>query len=136
MNWSNIRTKAGEYFSKIWLFLAFILVSGLSFEAGLLQRSLQEAEPLIISRLETVPPPAAPTRVDQIPLVSEKPTLAEAAASIQDGQTGCMFVGSKNSNKYHAPTSRCAKQIKPKNLVCFDSADAAKAGGYLPGCLE
>jgi hypothetical protein len=48
----------------------------------------------------------------------------------------CTFVGSKNSNKYHAPTSRCAKQIKPANIVCFDSVEAATAKGYLQGCLD
>jgi len=52
------------------------------------------------------------------------------------GGTSCAFVGSKNSNKYHLPTSRCARQIKPENLVCFASVEDAKAKNYQEGCLK
>jgi len=42
------------------------------------------------------------------------------------------YVGSKNSNKYHYPTCRWARKIKPANLVTFKSAQKAQAAGYVP----
>ena len=42
------------------------------------------------------------------------------------------YVGSKNSNKYHYPTCRWARKIKPANLVTFKSAQEAQAAGYVP----
>ncbi len=50
--------------------------------------------------------------------------------------TDCAFVGSKNSTKYHLPTSGSAKRIKPENLVCFTSADEAVARGYEAGSVQ
>jgi len=42
------------------------------------------------------------------------------------------YVGSKNSDKYHYPTCRWARKIKPENLVTFKSAQEAQAAGYVP----
>ena len=42
------------------------------------------------------------------------------------------YVGSKKSNKYHYPTCRWAKKIKPYNLVTFQSAKEAREAGYIP----
>ena len=42
------------------------------------------------------------------------------------------YVGSKKSNKYHYPSCRWAKKIKPNNLVTFQSAKEAQEAGYLP----
>jgi hypothetical protein len=50
--------------------------------------------------------------------------------------TDCAFVGSKNSTKYHLPTSGSAKRIKPENLVCFMSVDEAVARGYEAGSVQ
>lgn len=122
-----------EKSSTFWLALAFLLVSSLSFEAGVLQRALKESEPLVVRIPEHIPPVAVPTRGEQ----GVTPQVGEVIkSSVSDQKENCAFVGSKNSNKYHLPTSRCAKQIKLENKVCFESADAAKAKGYLPGCLE
>jgi len=47
------------------------------------------------------------------------------------------FVGSKNSNKYHPPDCRWAKQIKPENQIWFSSHEEAKAKGYTPSsCFD
>jgi len=46
----------------------------------------------------------------------------------QEGQ----FVGSKNSNKYHLPSCRFAKKIKPENQVWFSSKEEAESKGYKP----
>lgn len=42
------------------------------------------------------------------------------------------YVGSKKSNKYHYPSCRWAKKIKPYNLVTFQSAKEAQEAGYIP----
>lgn len=46
----------------------------------------------------------------------------------QEGQ----FVGSKNSTKYHLPSCRFAKNIKPQNQVWFSSLEEAESRGYKP----
>jgi hypothetical protein len=131
MKWTAITTPFRERLGKIWLGFAFILVAVLGFEAGLLKRSLGEIAPLIVAAPSPVPAPVNPVRAT----VSQ---MSETVASNPptNPSADCAFVGSKKSNKYHAPTSRCAKQIKSENRLCFASVDAAKAKGYLPGCLE
>ena len=47
----------------------------------------------------------------------------------------CHWVGSKKSNKYHHPSTRCAESIKDTNRICFDTPEDAKAKGYVPGCM-
>ena len=42
------------------------------------------------------------------------------------------YVGSKKSNKYHYPSCRWAKKIKPYSLVTFRSAKEAQEAGYVP----
>lgn len=49
--------------------------------------------------------------------------------------TTCHWVGSKKSNKYHHPSTRCAESIKESNRICFDTPEDAKAKGYVPGCM-
>ena len=44
--------------------------------------------------------------------------------------TKTALVGSKNGSKYHLLTCPGAKQIKPENIVTFDSIQAAEAAGY------
>ncbi len=42
------------------------------------------------------------------------------------------LVGSKNSTKYHLPSCRFAKRIKPENQVWFSSRAEAESKGYQP----
>lgn len=42
------------------------------------------------------------------------------------------FWASKNSNKYHYPTCRSAQNIKPNNLIKFNSPEKAIKAGYVP----
>jgi hypothetical protein len=44
----------------------------------------------------------------------------------------CLFVGSKNSDKYHIMSCRWASQIKAENRVCFKSVEDAQKQGYKP----
>lgn len=142
MQWVNKVTLWGkntwiEYGSKFLLGLAFILVATLSFQAGLLQKSLgKNTEPVIIRVAESAPvsnvsKPVESSLAKDLPSPSE--TKNQSSTTVI---TECQLVGSKNSNKYHHPASRCAKQIKPENKRCFTSVEDAKAKGYLPGCLE
>ena len=41
----------------------------------------------------------------------------------EDPFKGCLYVGSKNSDVYHALDCKFAKRIKPENLVCYKSLD-------------
>lgn len=43
-----------------------------------------------------------------------------------------VFVGSRNSNKYHHPSCVWAKKIKPENLVTFNGKGEAVSAGYIP----
>jgi micrococcal nuclease len=36
-------------------------------------------------------------------------------------KSDCLYVGSKNSKKYHTPECKYAKKILPNNLVCYNS---------------
>lgn len=60
----------------------------------------------------------------------------EASSSPEKGASSCVFVGSKNSDKYHLPTCSWARRIKPANRVCFSSEEDARSKGYTPGCLK
>lgn len=138
----NMRSKIKEFFvkyeSKIILILGFILVAGLSFEAGIMKgRDFQE-KPLVIEKTAAVHPDGVKKSSD----TPKAPDLTpDSSASLETGNTtpqNCAYVGSKNSNKYHLPTCRWAKQIKPENRVCFSSEDEAKSRGYLPdkNCIK
>jgi hypothetical protein len=43
-----------------------------------------------------------------------------------------MYVGSKTSNKYHYPTCKWAKEIRPEKLIIFKSAKEAQERHYIP----
>ena len=62
--------------------------------------------------------------------------VKDSRVQLESNQKECQFVGSKKSNKYHHPESRCAVQIKPENRVCFSSREVAEARHYVPGCLQ
>ena len=43
-----------------------------------------------------------------------------------DNKKECLYVGSKNSNKYYPPECKWAKRVNPENLVCYKSEDEVK----------
>lgn len=45
---------------------------------------------------------------------------------------GYKYIGSINSDKYHYPSCRWAKKIKPKNEVWFRDKEDARRHGYVP----
>ena len=63
----------------------------------------------------------------------EKPAASvDPEQAFKDKLLQYTFVGSKESDKYHEPTCRWTDKINDSNLVHFDSAEEAKAAGYLP----
>jgi len=62
---------------------------------------------------------------------SPKPQPQVVPATPQRSTSG-KFYASKKSNKYHYPSCRWAKKIKPYNLIIFHSTGEAKRAGYVP----
>jgi hypothetical protein len=118
------------------LFLVGILLVGaLAFEGGLLRGKLTPAAPLVIS-LPALPEAAAAS--SETLALEQQGTAGERAALQATAQpTGtCVFVGSKNSNKYHLSTCAVAKRIKAENKICFASKEEAEKRGYIPSCMK
>lgn len=115
--------------TKVVLIIGFILVAVIAFEAGILQGQKWQQKPLIIEK---------PAQTEAV--ATESQTPSQTQNSVLEGQKqteatsttpqNCAFVGSKNSDKYHLPTCRWAKQIKPENIVCFSSTEDAVSKGY------
>ncbi len=133
-----------NYEIKIILTISFIIISILAFEAGILKGQKWQQKPLVIEK------PAENCEIIQNSAQTQNLTSEEqnTVSTVNhttkniDSQTqtgiNCTFVGSRNSNKYHLPTCRWAKQIKPENLVCFSSVEEAIAKGYQPdkNCIK
>lgn len=124
--------------TKIVLIFGFILIAGLSFEAGLLQGKKAENQSIVIENASQEAKNelgATPIQQSVNQSISAQNTLQKA--SLAPSQN-CTYVGSKNSNKYHLPTCRWAKQIKPENIVCFKDAEDAAAKNYIPdkNCIK
>jgi len=120
-----------------WRLLAFsaiLLCSAIGFEAGMLYGREYREGPLIVEQPREDCPAPIP-----VPETAPRPNIAGAAApseATQGNAEACLFVGSKNSDKYHSPGCHWAKQIKPENIRCFASAQEAQAAGYEEGCIK
>lgn len=115
---------------KIYLLLGVLLVGALSFESGFLRGQLAQTEPLVVS---------IPSQVESTakPLSQEISSEPKAGETNQNQQTEkCLYVGSRNSNKYHLSTCAVAKRIKPENKVCFASKEEAEKRGYIASCVK
>ncbi len=53
-------------------------------------------------------------------------------AGVGMSQESTVYVGSKNSTKYHYTWCKWAKKISPRNRVTFKSAKEAQDSGYVP----
>jgi hypothetical protein len=79
------------------------------------------------------PPPKGGVSGSEKGAVATPPAgQAEAVAPTPDAQAEVELVGSKTSNKYHYPTCKWVKAIKPWNLIKFKSAAEAQARHYVP----
>ena len=54
----------------------------------------------------------------------------------KDPKEGCLYVGSKNSDKYHKVDCTYAKKIKPENLVCYHSEEEVKDLNKCKTCFK
>ena len=85
--------------------------------------------------------------VSDAPIEASEPTeqpVSEAIASTVSGpvaettspKSSGVYVGSVDSDKYHNPSCRFAKEILPMNEIWFDSIEDAQNSGYSPcgGC--
>lgn len=144
MDKNSIKTKIKifweKYEAKIVLILGFVLVAVISFEAGTLKRANLNQKPLVIEKPALADSGSQKASIQDVSgaqiLTSgeangaQKPSEPDGSTTMQ-GQN-CAFLGSKNSNLYHLPTSSYAKRIKVENRICFSSADDAKSKGYSP----
>jgi hypothetical protein len=134
----RIRQWLKENKERLLVLLGLFLVGGLCFEAGLLQGQMRPETPLVLS-LPGVPeqmPETDRTPSSQVEQVLSQRELVVAESNNSNSKADCVFVGSKNSNKYHLPTCTVAKRIKPENRICFASKEEAEKRGYVPSCLE
>lgn len=131
--------------TKVVLIIGFILVAIIAFEAGTLQGQKWQQKPLVIEKPAQTEAIAAenqaPPQTQNSALGGQKQAEAGLNTSQNPSTTlgaSCAFVGSKNSDKYHLPTCRWAKQIKPENIVCFSSVEDAVKKGYQPdkNCIK
>ena len=124
---------------KIFLFFVLLLIGALCFEAGLLTKLWQTPEPIVV-RVAPLGESALPAPSEKTPpALSEKPPAVAGAAAesaVPPSSARCLFVGSKNSTKYHSPGCSYAKRILPANLVCFASREDAEKKGYTAGCIQ
>ena len=138
----NMQTKIKEFWQKyeykIILAVGFVLVAVISFEAGVLRSAEIKENPLIIEK----PVENANSGNQAVCGVSQAQNLPTETKKdpneVNALPQNCAFVGSKNSNKYHLPTCRYAKNINPENRVCFSSKIEAESRGYLPdkNCIK
>lgn len=66
-----------------------------------------------------------------------KAGIGESILGKTAGQQEGIFVGSRNSNKYHLPDCQWAKRIKKENEIWFKSEKEAQEKGYQPhSCIS
>ena len=129
--------------------ISLLLVSIFSFELGTLYTTQGKNEVLVIEK-----PTVSLAQMKKDAGITEEGKVAGVADTAEsdkqqvtsnkgngsgiktEGQTQCMFVGSKNSDKYHSPSCSYAKRIKPENVVCFKSKEDAEGRGYTAGCIQ
>lgn len=122
-----------KYEPKIILIFAFILVTILAFEAGILNGQNSSKSAVIIEKpSDCTNTPDTSQNIQK----SQNLTPQEPSATIGDeNQKNCQFVASKNSDKYHKSTCGWAKRIKQENKVCFATEqEAINKGLKQAGC--
>lgn len=124
-----ILPKIGNWLKKsqadVAIVAGFILVALIAFGAGRLSAPEIVRNPVVIEE--------SGSAANLYGAVSQSVGGAtREGGQVLDGEKG-LFVGSKNSNKYHWPWCAPAKNIKPENQIWFQSETEAQAAGYSPG---
>ena len=112
--------------AKIALFIGFLLVSGISFEVGVLRGQKWQSNPLIIEKRLDVSQGTEMPKMANFE-ASESNSLPQSVIKTPETKTSssCAYVGSKNSTKFYLSTCSWAKKIKPENLICFSNPEEA-----------
>ncbi|NQV00654.1 MAG: hypothetical protein HQ537_00825 [Parcubacteria group bacterium] len=115
---SNFKEFVKKNESDIILTIGIILIALISFGAGQLTAPQADIEPIVIQN---------PITDQTTQTASIQQTVSETNQSKEQG----IFVGSKNSNKYHWPNCSFAKRISEENQIWFSSEAEAQAAGYI-----
>lgn len=129
---------------KILVVLAIFLSSLVSFQMGKNSQKLDQSEVIkvnLASEGRSVLSPeerSAGVSGAQSPSAGLGDSSQLAAGNGQPTSTGCKFVASKSSNKFHLPDCRYAAKIDEDNRLCFASEEEAKQKGYQPAkcCIK
>lgn len=129
-----------KYGEKIVLIAGIILIASISFEAGFLKGQKSQKEPILVKQPACAPCPNVETN-NNISGTNNSATSNnknKAENQLNSESQKCVFVASKNSDKYHLPTCQWANKIKPENKICFPSAEEAQKRGYQPAkcCIK
>jgi len=103
----------------LFLILVIMLIALIFFGIGRL--SSPNKEPVQIMNMEKA-------SVEDL----KAPVIEQGTEETYQGDYTGKVLGSVNSDKYHLPDCPGAKQISEKNIIWFDSIEAAKKAGYKP----
>ena len=95
-------------------------------------KSVSESE--IVIQGETVAPVTDETIIeeDKIEITKEDTVTPQVPDSKPVNKSSVRsYVASNDSDRYHFPSCRWAKEIHEENLISFSSVDEAKAAGYV-----
>jgi Metal binding domain of Ada len=117
----------------IYYSILVILVAGASFGLGRQSVVEKNQENKAATQSGVVVTPST----SQVPTPTPHSSTTTPTQAIHQGAavSGAVIgtvVASKSGSKYHLPTCAGAKQIKPDNLISFESIAAAEAAGYTP----
>ncbi len=124
----NLKEIFKKYESKIITVLGLVLVAAISFQGGYFQGKNQQTSSIIIEDAQKCLSSNGSSDISKVLGKEDESTKEEQSDSKKD----CAFIGSKNSNKYHLPSCRYAKNIKEENIVCFSDQQDAENKGYKP----
>lgn len=97
--------------------------------------SEEEEVPEIVAGTEVVIQDEPSTPVEDEIIIEEdteatpEPPKAPVSKPVQKPSSS--YVASDDSDRYHYPSCRWAKEINQENLISFSSVDEAKAAGYV-----
>ena len=119
-----------KYEFKIVLAVILLLIAGMSFEAGYIKGKGQKTSPLVIEKAPECPKISLEQQnnatMESDSTLASKKVAGANSAPVQNTQQ-CLYVGSKNSDKYYPPTCSYAKRVKPENLAFFKTEAEALA---------
>lgn len=121
-----------KYETKIVTSVGMLLIAVISFEVGMIKGGKWQQDPLIVETPKETVAMCENGSFDRQVLASKSNN-----DKLKDAGERCLFVGSKNSDKYHSLDCHWAERIKEDNRICFSSVKEAENKGYSPGsCLK